>query len=90
MTKAITTSPVPTAVQVPTLYLFTVEYHDGVDWEWKSFDLIAVDEEQVLTYINNQRSADCRTTTYRSADEPLDSLTIENKGVVQLPFKLER
>jgi hypothetical protein len=70
------------------LRLFKVEYHDGVEWAWVGFEVIAVDEAQVRSYVDAKRSPDCRHTPHRIAGEPEDSLTIVDNGEVDMPFEL--
>jgi hypothetical protein len=71
-----------------SIHRFTVSYHDGVEWKWVSFDMLAMDEAQVRAYVDDKRSPECRTTPHRIEGDPLDSLTIENQGAVSLPLEL--
>ena len=77
-----------TPTNTASIHRFTVSYHDAVEWQWVTFDMLAMDEAQVRSYVDDKRSPECRTTPHRIEGEPLDSLTIENQGAVTLPLEL--
>lgn len=71
-----------------TLRRFRVDLFDRLDWEYKSFEVVAQYSVDVKEYMDKRFDPKFRQRPYNKNDE--DSLTIEFIEDVELPIIIER
>lgn len=69
--------------------LFTVEYFDRLDWEYKEKKIIANNKEELITFINNYINPEFRYLENLLTNETRDSFLIDYEEDITIPFILE-
>lgn len=69
---------------MPNLGEYRVEWFSSVDWDWKSANIIAESEEQIMEWINTECKLQLRIRPF--ADGKEDSLSINFIKSVSIPY----
>jgi hypothetical protein len=71
------------------LHLYRVEYWSSVQWGHVEYEVIALNEAQVREKVDEECQSEYRLRPYVKESERKDTLQIEDRGVLKLPYVLD-
>jgi hypothetical protein len=70
------------------LHHYHVHYWSAVEWNYVEYDVIAESEAQVRAKVDAECVSEHRLRAYVKESERKDTLEIENRGAITLPYVL--